>query len=301
MAADDAVNTSASLPKTSFNMNNTVPISRAEVDELIEISAQDDQDPSGTLSGLRVAYLMNQHPMTSVSFVRREMQGMENAGAEVQRFSIRKWSEKSVDPADLAEVLLTEFLLEKKLRIVVDVLICILMYPHKFVRTLALTTRIGWKADRALPFYLMYLVEACRLRRRTRKTQTQWVHAHFGTNSATVAMLCRCLGGPRYSFTVHGPEEFDRPELLHLKTKIANASLVIAISKYCRSQLYRWSRYEDWAKIRIVRCGINHTFASPSPTPPPARTGTRLCRSTGRAKRLAHPCEGGWGVETPRS
>tara|TARA_R110002049_G_scaffold72490_2_gene187107 strand:+ start:124975 stop:126282 length:1308 start_codon:yes stop_codon:yes gene_type:complete len=248
---------------------NKIPFPQTEVDQLIQISAKDAEAPVIRLDGLKIAYLMNQHPMTSVSFVRREMQGMEDAGAEVQRFSIRKWSEKSVDPADLAEVFITEFLLEKKLYILLDLVWCILMYPRKFARALALTVRIGWKADRALPFYLMYLAEACRLRRRTAKRETQWVHAHFGTNSATVAMLCRLLGGPRYSFTVHGPEEFDRPELLHLGTKIEHASLVVAISKYCRSQLYRWSRYEDWQKIRIVRCGINRTFASPAASPPP--------------------------------
>ena len=46
------------------------------------------------------------------------------------------------------------------------------------------------------------------------------LHAHFGTNAAEVAMLARVLGGPPYSFTVHGPEEFDAPESLHLRDKI---------------------------------------------------------------------------------
>ena len=33
-------------------------------------------------------------------------------------------------------------------------------------------------------------------------------------------MLVHALGGPTYSFTVHGPEEFDKPESLHLAEKI---------------------------------------------------------------------------------
>ena len=40
----------------------------------------------------------------------------------------------------------------------------------------------------------------------------QHLHAHFGTNSATVAMLVGELIGLPYSFTVHGPEEFDKAE-----------------------------------------------------------------------------------------
>ena len=53
------------------------------------------------------------------------------------------------------------------------------------------------------------------------------VHAHFGTNSTTIAMLCRLLGGPSFSFTVHGPEEFDKPEFLHLGEKIERAAFVV--------------------------------------------------------------------------
>ena len=40
------------------------------------------------------------------------------------------------------------------------------------------------------------------------------LHAHFGTNSAEVAMLVRALGGPPWSFTVHGPKEYDNVELI---------------------------------------------------------------------------------------
>ena len=50
------------------------------------------------------------------------------------------------------------------------------------------------------------------------------MHAHFGTNAAAVAMLTRVLGGPHYSFTVHGPEEFDAPAALSLGDKIEHAA-----------------------------------------------------------------------------
>ena len=48
----------------------------------------------------------------------------------------------------------------------------------------------------------------------------QHLHAHFGTNSAEVAMLINTLGGPRWSFTVHGPEEFDKAPSIALAEKI---------------------------------------------------------------------------------
>jgi colanic acid/amylovoran biosynthesis glycosyltransferase len=221
----------------------------------------DDFGRSGSLGTLTIAYLMNQHPSPSVSFIRREIIGLENAGATVARFSIRRWSGQVVDPADKSELKQTEILLDRGALLILDVIVCCLQAPRQFLRAVKLCFSVGWKSDRGLLRTSMYFVEACRLKRRLAACGIDWVHAHFGTNSAAVVMFCRVLGGPRYSFTVHGPEEFDRPELLHLREKIRYASLVIAISHFCRSQLYRWCEWSDWPKINIVRCGISETFA----------------------------------------
>ena len=60
----------------------------------------------------------------------------------------------------------------------------------------------------------------------------QHVHAHFGTNPAELAMMIRAMGGPTYSFTVHGPEEFDKPFALHLADKIRAATFVVGVSSF---------------------------------------------------------------------
>jgi glycosyltransferase involved in cell wall biosynthesis len=86
------------------------------------------------------------------------------------------------------------------------------------------------------------------------------VHAHFGTNSTTVAMLCQELGGPTYSFTVHGPEEFDKPEAISLGEKIRRARFVVAITSFCRSQLYRWVEVPHWPKIHVVHCALDDAY-----------------------------------------
>ncbi len=54
-------------------------------------------------------------------------------------------------------------------------------------------------------------------------------------------MLVRALGGPPYSFTVHGPEEFDKPSSSTSARRCAHAAFVVAVSSYGRSQLYRWA------------------------------------------------------------
>ena len=100
--------------------------------------------------------------------------------------------------------------------------------------------------------------------------------SHYGTNSATVAMLCRVFGGPTYSFTMHGPEEFDAPRANCLCEKIRRARFVVAISEFARSQLYRWADYHDWAKIHVIHCGVGPRAIDRLIL---GKLGNRLCRA----------------------
>ncbi len=128
--------------------------------------------------------------------------------------------------------------------------------PLAIGRALLQTLRLGWHSDRGILLYLGYLCEASVLACWCRRDGVDHIHAHFGTNSATIAMLASRLSGLPYSFTVHGPEEFDRAPLIGLTEKIRNCAFVVAISSYCRSQLYRCADREDWTKIKVVHCGI---------------------------------------------
>jgi len=128
---------------------------------------------------------------------------------------------------------------------------------------------MGRRAERPLPVHLAYLAEACRIEPWLRKASIQHLHAHFGTNPAEVAMLVHVLGGPQWSFTVHGPEEFDKPQLIGLSEKILHCSFVVAISSFGRSQLYRYVDYRHWPKIHAVHCGLEPGFFAAPKSPAP--------------------------------
>jgi colanic acid/amylovoran biosynthesis glycosyltransferase len=78
--------------------------------------------------------------------------------------------------------------------------------------------------------------------------------------------LCKLLGGPDYSITIHGPEEWDRPEAISLKEKYENAAFVVAVSDFGRCQVYRWCGLGHWSKVRVVRCGVDDDFLKTEPT-----------------------------------
>lgn len=81
-------------------------------------------------------------------------------------------------------------------------------------------------------------------------------------------MLAEVLGAPGYSFTTHGPEEFDAPEPLSLGEKVDRARFAVAISSFGRSQLSRWAAFGSWARLKVVHCGIEPArFVDPAPLP----------------------------------
>ncbi|MBF2000163.1 MAG: glycosyltransferase [Synechococcales cyanobacterium M58_A2018_015] len=235
----------------------------------------------------KVAYLVNQYPKVSHSFIRREILALEAAGMPILRFSIRSVASELVDEADQRELKQTRFILQVGLLgLLTGLLWVALSRPLAFASGLRLALRVGLRSEQGLLLHLAYLAEACVLLGWLRAAEVTHLHVHFGTNSTTVAMLCRALGGPAYSFTVHGPEEFDKVRAIALPEKIERAAFVVAISSFGKSQLYRWCRPEQWSKIHEVHCGVDNQFlelpeTAISETPQIVCVG-RLCEDKGQ-------------------
>ena len=232
---------------------------------------------------MKLAYLVNQYPQPSQSFIRREIAALEAAGETVERFTVRRYDGRLVDPADVAEQQKTTVVLgQGKLALLKDTLAAAASSPGKFFDALRATLRHGKTGDRGRLIQLIYLAEAATLKRMLAARGVTHLHAHFGTNSAEVALLCRLLGGPGYSFTTHGPEEFDRPAQLHLAEKVRRSEFAVCISSYGRSQMWRWADFADWPKVEVVRCGVDEAFLADDAEPPPVGEASRTFVCVGR-------------------
>jgi colanic acid/amylovoran biosynthesis glycosyltransferase len=248
-------------------------------------AAPREEGRAPAFAGLTVAYLVNQYPQPSHTFIRREIAALESLGVTVQRFTVRQWDQKLVDPRDQEE--------QRKARVILHAgaiglfnatLHTLFTRPTRLFRTWALACRTGWRSHAGLAKHLVYVAEACVLRRWLADAGIRHVHAHFGTNSTAVAMLCRELGGPPYSFTMHGPDEWDRPQALAIGEKIARSRFAVVISHFGKSQAQRWVDHAHWEKIRIVRCGIDDTFLAAAKTPPPLAARLVCVGRLGQAK-----------------
>jgi len=140
--------------------------------------------------------------------------------------------------------------------------------PPRFARALRSAWSLGRVSALGRLMHLVYLAEACVLRKWLEQDGVTHLHAHFGANSTAIALLCRLLGGPPYSFTVHGPEEFDQSIGNSLGEKIKHSAFAVAISSFGRSQLWRWAGLADWKKVHVVHCGVDPSYIDTPPRPP---------------------------------
>lgn len=250
----------------------------------------------------RLAYLVNQYPKVSHTFIRREIRALEQLGLHVERVSVRDTRAEAADDADRVEAAHTNVLLERSLRgalaLGAAAVRAALGDPRRAARAARLAIALGRKNERGPLVHLAYLAEAARLVELARLHGIEHVHAHFGTNSATVALLAHELGGPGFSFTAHGPEEFDKPDAIALADKIDQARFVVGVSSFGRSQLLRRTPARSWDKVKVVPCGVDDSFLSdahlaPIPAAPRLVCVGRLCEQKGQlllleaAQRLA--------------
>ncbi|QHO78412.1 colanic acid biosynthesis glycosyltransferase WcaL [Bradyrhizobium sp. CCBAU 051011] len=227
---------------------------------------------------MKIAYLVNHYPAVSHSFIRREILALERLGHEIVRISVRGWDDAQRGSEDQLEQTRTRYVLRGGAGpLLVSFLRILATNPVGLFRALVLTLKVGLRAERPLPVHLIYLLEACQVALWLRSENVQHLHVHFGTNSAEVAMLVGELGGPPWSFTAHGPEEFDKPKFISLPEKIQRARFVVAVSSFGRSQLFRNVTHAYWPKIKVVHCGLEPTFHETDVTAPAGSERRLVC------------------------
>lgn len=236
---------------------------------------------------MKIAYFLNTYPAPSATFIRGEIAALEELGVEVVRLAVRRFDGPLVDPADWQEVDMTRYLLDGNVKgLFKAALRELFVNPAGLVRALPAWWTLLANARGGTIRHVAYMMQAAALRQQAKRLGIGHVHSHYSNNAAAVAMLSSILGGPSYSFTAHGPDEFIEPERLSFKEKIARSAFAVAISTYGRGLLTSLARPEDTGKIHVVRCGIDLGDFEPAPAPSPDNLTLvcvgRLCAAKGQ-------------------
>lgn len=220
----------------------------------------------------RIAYLVNQYPKVSHTFIRREILALERQGFSVARYSVRGWEAELADPVDDVERNRTKYLLRGGLGPLFRAAVrSMVKQPRASFAAIRMALSMSRKSVRPWPYHLIWFAQACLLKEWLVAEGVNHLHAHFGTNSADVALLQKLIGGVTFSFTIHGPDEFDQAPLLNLSEKVAGAEFVAVISHFTKAQLMRVIPAPLWPRLQIVRCGLDEAFFAKEPAPLPDR------------------------------
>ncbi len=216
---------------------------------------------------MRVCYFVSEYPAVSHTFIRREIVELERNNISVVRVSLRRNSRNLVDPDDLSERERTFYILDGKVaKFIVAFASALALRPLALAKAIFAALKMSRRSNRPAVIHLAYVAEALVLARLVLEQNVRHIHAHFGTNGAEVAMLCHILTAIPYSFTVHGPDEFDRPEYLGLPVKAKHAAFICVVSSFTGSQMRRWIPQREWSKIKLVRCGLDAGFLMKQPS-----------------------------------
>ena len=216
----------------------------------------------------RVAYLVGNYPTVSHTFIAREVAGLRARGVDVQTFSVRRTPpEQLLTAADRRAAEETSVILPPPIGELLGAhLRALARRPRRYLATLALAQRVSPAGARHRLWHLFYFAEAILLAERLRRRGIGHLHAHFANVATAVALLAAHYDEPdglTWSFTMHGPSEFDDVTRFALAEKVRRATFVACIGDYCRSQLMKLVEPSQWGKLTIVHCGLDTTRFTP--------------------------------------
>jgi colanic acid/amylovoran biosynthesis glycosyltransferase len=207
----------------------------------------------------RIGYLLSRYPAVSHTFFLQEILGLRCLGMELQVASINL-PDRALDAMPAAEAEESRSVYYVKGTPVAEIAATLarVMLTRPGVVWRGLKFAVGLQRFDLFRtgYALLYLAEALLVGEWMQRKGIRHLHVHFCGPVATVGMIAGAAWHVPFSITAHGPDEFFNQDDEFLATKMATASFVVCISEYCRSQLMRILRPEQWGKLRVVRLGV---------------------------------------------
>jgi colanic acid/amylovoran biosynthesis glycosyltransferase len=206
----------------------------------------------------RIAYLVNRYPEASLAAIGREIRGVLSAGVDVSRFAHRPSDQPILSPIEREEAAVTRYLATGSMFSLLGAFLRqAISSPMRMMRA-SRELRVMLRAGSA---NVGHLLLACRLVEHLKAARVDCLHVHFAMSSAVVAMLTRLLGGPPWTLTVHGPEEFDAARATTFASLVRAASATVAVSEWAAGFAARIDTQSGHSP-RLVRMGVDSDYLS---------------------------------------
>ena len=207
------------------------------------------------------ACVVSRYPAVSHAFIVREVRALRARGVDVHTFTIRRpGDEELLSAADRDEHSRTFAVLPARpLALAAAHLRALASHPLRYAATLGAALRLAPPGLRQRLWRAFYFVEAILVWSECRRRGVRHLHAHFANVGSEAALLAARFGGPdwSWSFMMHGSTELFDETPHRLPAKIDGARFVVCNSDFTRAQLMKLVGREQWAKLHVVRCGLD--------------------------------------------
>lgn len=207
---------------------------------------------------MRIAYITNQYPKATDTFIQREVLALRDIGLEVDTFSIRQANDEHIVGVEQQlERNRTFYILPLSpfglLRAHAELLA---RYPQTYCKAVSVAWCTRQPGLKGIVNQFAYFAEAGILAKELLSREICHIHNHSPDISGTVTLLAAEMGDFTFSITLHGPYVFKDPKRWHLQAKMNQALFISCISHFSRSQGMLFSSVETWNKMYVVHCGV---------------------------------------------
>lgn len=213
-----------------------------------------------------MAYVVSQYPMLSMIFIIREVIQLRALGFRIDVASINAADrgKEGLTDAEAAEADMTYYVIPHGLK---GALAAhgktLIKRPGAYFKGWVRAFKLAGLDFGRLIYNLAYLTEALMIGVWMESKNQTHLHAHLGSQAATIAMFVKQVFGFSYSITVHGPDEFYDAHRQYLGEKVITSDFICCISHFAKSQLSKLSPYEHWHKLEVSRLGVDPTVFEP--------------------------------------
>ncbi|MGH7202007.1 MAG: glycosyltransferase, partial [Planctomycetaceae bacterium] len=219
----------------------------------------------------KAAYLMSRFPKLTETFVLNEMQAVEREGWEVVICPLQRERTSVMHPDAEPYVRRAWFTPLLSWRFLGSHLRYLRRKPRVYLSTLWTLLRANFGSLRYFAGAVAFFPKAVHLARLLERGVVEHVHAHFASHPAMAALVIHRLTDIPFSFTAHGSDLHRDRHML--REKVAEASAVVAISRYNRNVILDECGEKYAGKVVVIHCGVDVSVFQPRSGPTPFDRG----------------------------
>jgi len=227
-------------------------------------------------STVEIAVVMSRFPKFTETFVVNEILGLERHGIKVHIHPLLAKQPGPHQPSAVALIERAHYGRAWSIQAIVALFQLLLTRPRSLASIVGRLVADTWRSPSMMLKDLYLLPRICAIADELAKSNVSHIHAHFLTHGGFAAWVLGRLTGLPYSVVAHGSDVHRHRAMM--KTKVAEAAFIAAISEYNRAVIDE--ECGPVGRVEIVHCGVDVSHIVPASATDRAPSPLVVCVGT---------------------